>query len=53
MASEKKIWKIIENDPELLGIFDAVVNDRGRQYKELNDSLKPGGVRKRVRKYSD
>jgi len=51
MSGTNKIFKKIDNDSELSGIFDAVFNDRGRSEKELNDSCKSSGPRKRVRKY--
>jgi hypothetical protein len=50
-SGSNKIFKKIDNDSELSGIFNAAFNDRGRLEKELNDSCKPSGSRKRVRKY--
>jgi len=50
MSVNKKI-KEIKNNPELLGLVEDKFGDLGRQEKEINDSLKPGGGRKKVRKY--
>jgi hypothetical protein len=50
MSVNKKI-KEIKNNPELLGLVEDKFGDLGRQEKEINDFLKPGGGRKKVRKY--
>ena len=53
MAKKKKIWKTIEANLELLAIVDAAFGDLGRELKKQNDSLKPGSVRKKVKKYNN
>jgi len=53
MANTKKIWKAIEANPELSAIVDAAFGDLGRELKKSNDALKPGSVRKKVKKYNN